>query len=118
MATREELMALHEKLCDQARALSRKKNHDYSGGQDATHAFLNFVKCEELGLCKTETGILVRLSDKLSRLNTLADSNLKYEVDDERVLDTVLDIINYTVIFYAIHEERKTKESTGGFFLE
>jgi len=118
MATREELMALHEKLCDQARALSRKKNHDYSGGQDATHAFLNFIKCEELGLCKTETGILVRLSDKLSRLNTLADSSLKYAVDDERVLDTILDIINYTVIFYAIHDERKNKEAAGGFFLE
>lgn len=118
MATRDELMALHEDLCNRARALSRKKNHDYSGGKDATHAFLNFIKCEELGLCKTETGILVRLSDKLSRLNTLADSNLKYEVDDERVLDTVLDIINYTVIFYAIHEERKDKEAAGGFFLE
>ena len=118
MATREELMTLHEDLCNRARALSRKKNHDYSGGKDATHAFLNFIKCEELGLCKTETGILVRLSDTLSRLNTLADSNLKYEVDDERVLDTVLDIINYTVIFYAIHAERKTKEAEGGFFLE
>lgn len=118
MATREELMSIHEKLCDQARALSRRKNHDYSGGQDATHAFLNFVKCEELGLCKTETGVLVRLSDKISRLNTLADSNRKYEVDDERVLDTVLDIINYIVIFYAIHTERKNKEATGGEFLE
>ena len=110
MATREELMTLHEDLCNRARALSRKKNHDYSGGKDATHAFLNFIKCEELGLCKTETGILVRLSDKLSRLNTLADSNLKYEVDDERVLDTVLDIINYTVILYAYIQSSKDNE--------
>lgn len=118
MATREELMELHQKLCDQARELSRKKNHDYSGGKDQTHAFLNFIKCEELGFCKTETGVLVRLSDKLSRLNTLADSSLKYEVADEKVLDTVLDVINYIVIFYAIHSERKEKEATGGFFLE
>jgi len=103
-------MTLHEDLCNRARALSRKKNHDYSGGKDATHAFLNFIKCEELGLCKTETGILVRLSDKLSRLNTLADSNLKYEVDDERVLDTVLDIINYTVILYAYIQSSKDNE--------
>jgi hypothetical protein len=36
MATREELMMLHEDLCNRARALSRKKNHDYSGGKDAT----------------------------------------------------------------------------------
>lgn len=118
MATRDELMAMHQMLCDQARELSRKKNHDYSGGKDETHAFLNFTKCEELGLCKTETGVLVRLSDKLSRLNTLADSSLKYEVSDERVLDTVLDVINYIVIFYAIHTERKNREATGGAFLE
>lgn len=118
MATREELMAIHEDLCNKARELSRRKNHDYSGGKDATHAFLNFIKCEELGLCKTETGVLIRLSDKISRLNTLADSSLKYEVADEKILDTVLDIINYIVIFYAIHTERKDKEAAGGFFLE
>lgn len=118
MATRDDLMQLHENLCKQARELSRKKNHDYSGGKDTTNAFLNFLKCEELGLCKTETGVLVRLSDKISRLHTLADSSLKYEVDDEKVLDTVLDMINYTIIFYAIHTERKDKEATGGFFLE
>jgi hypothetical protein len=39
-------------------------------------------------------------------------------VSDEKVLDTVLDVINYIVIFYAIHNERKEKEATGGFFLE
>jgi hypothetical protein len=116
--TRDELMKLHEELCENARQLSRRKNHDYSGGKDTSQAFLNFVKCEELGFCRTETGVLVRMSDKLSRLKTLADSNLKYEVEDEKVLDTILDIINYAVIFYGIHQERKSKEASGGAFLE
>lgn len=116
--TRDELMKLHESLCEQARQLSRRKNHDYSGGKDSSHAFLNFIKCEELGFCRTETGVLVRMSDKLSRLKTLADSSLKYEVEDEKVLDTILDVINYAVIFYGIHKERKEMEASGGHFLE
>ena len=114
MATREELMVTHEGLCASARALSLRKNHDYSGGKDTTNAFLNFLKCEELNLCRAETGILIRMSDKLSRLKTLADSNLKYEVADEKVLDTILDLINYSVIFYALHKERQEVEASGG----
>ena len=108
--TREQLMEIHGQLCDEARNLSRRKNHDYSGGQDTNNAFMNFQKCEELNLCKAETGILVRMSDKISRLHTLADSSLKFEVADEKVLDTVLDLINYSVIFYAMHKDRKESE--------
>lgn len=109
--TREQLMEIHAQLCDEARNLSRRKNHDYSGGQDTNNAFMNFNKCEELNLCKAETGILVRMSDKISRLHTLADSNLRFEVNDEKILDTVLDLINYSIIFYAMHTDRREKET-------
>jgi hypothetical protein len=108
--TREQLMEIHASMCEQARELSRQKNHDYSGGQDTNNAFMNFQKCEELELCKAETGILIRMSDKISRLHTLADSNLRFEVNDEKILDTVLDLINYSIIFYAMHTDRREKE--------
>lgn len=107
--TREHLISLHEFLCKQARDLSVRKNHDYSGGEDARDAFLNFRKCEELGLCQAETGILVRLSDKIARLNTIAGKDTDYLVNDEKLLDTVLDMINYTILFYALHQERKMR---------
>lgn len=30
---RTRLLAMHKELCDEARALSERKNHDYSGGR-------------------------------------------------------------------------------------
>lgn len=104
--TRDSLIDLHKDLCSRALDLSVKKNHDYSGGQDKSDAFLNFRKCEELGLCNAETGILVRLSDKIARLHTIAGKAQRFEVEDEKVLDTILDMVNYSVLFYAMHRER------------
>ena len=44
--TREEYFQYHELLCDAARKLSMAKNHDYSGGQDGSNPFQNFMFVE------------------------------------------------------------------------
>ena len=102
MATisRSELLKIHEDICLASRELMKKKNHDYSGGEDETHPFLNFTRCESMGICTTEQGFLVRLTDKMSRLSTFCRSG-RLEVEDERLEDTLQDVINYAVLFLA-----------------
>lgn len=50
MATvsRSELLKIHEDVCHASRELMKKKNHDYSGGEDESHPFLNFTRCESM----------------------------------------------------------------------
>lgn len=106
---RSRLLSTHKELCDEARSLSERKNHDYSGGNDASHPFLNFTRCEAMGICKTEAGIMVRLTDKMSRLSTFITTG-EFKVKDEAVKDTVLDVINYVVILYAYIQSKKDAE--------
>jgi len=71
------------------------KNQDYAKDYDA---FANFKRCEDLGICSTEAGILTRMTDKLSRIgNLLTKDN---DVLDERLEDSVLDLAVYSVILY------------------
>lgn len=78
-----------------ARALMKKKNHDYAGVEDP---FANFRMCQNLNLCTTLTGMLVRLCDKMSRFENLAIKKLEQKVKDESIEDTRIDIINYGVL--------------------
>jgi len=88
-----------------------RKNHDYAGQtREVVDPFANFRVCEALGLCSAEVGVLVRLSDKLSRLATFATAgNLK--VEDEAIQDTFLDVINYTVLLAGIVKDREVLKS-------
>ena len=52
--TREQILRLHQMLCNEAQYLMKVKNHDYSGGKDAQDPFLNFTRVEKLGITDTE----------------------------------------------------------------
>jgi len=73
----------------------KKKNHDYSG-EDALH---NFKMCEEFGI-SAQKGILVRLSDKFSRISNLMDK--ENAVEDESISDSIDDAINYLAILKVV----------------
>jgi len=96
---REELFEHHDKICGEALELMKKKNHDYAGNSGET-PFANFERCEAMGICSTEAGFLVRLTDKLSRLSTFSHSG-KLVVQNESYNDAIIDIINYCVLFSA-----------------
>jgi hypothetical protein len=82
------LYQLHERLTKEALDLMYKKNHDYASDADPYRNFRMF------GLL----GIVVRLGDKLARLQSFID-NGDLAVSDEQIEDTLKDIINYSVIF-------------------
>lgn len=97
---RTELLEIHDALCAAAKKLMEAKNHDYAGGDTSEDAFLNFTRVEDLGITTTELGFLVRMTDKLSRMITFVQSG-KLKVSDESFKDTVIDMINYSVLLCA-----------------
>jgi hypothetical protein len=80
------------------------KNNDYAGEKDP---YANFRMVEKLGICDIETGIMVRLCDKFSRLITLMNSKDGPKVTDEKLEDTMIDAANYLVIWKCYREQKK-----------
>lgn len=100
---RGQLLGLHAKLTDDARKLMVVKNQDYGTGDDP---FRNFRRRGLLG-------ILVRMEDKLARLETFVERG-DLKVVDEQVRDTVIDIINYAVLFEGYNDDANGKGSDHG----
>jgi hypothetical protein len=100
-----ELLQFHKEICEHAHKLVEKKNKDYSGESGET-PFLNFNACELIGICSTETGFLVRWLDKLVRVSNLIKSG-HLHVEDETLLDTLADAVNYPILFAAYLESKK-----------
>lgn len=105
---RDGLLLHHEQICKAALELMKKKNHDYAGNSGET-PFANFERCEAMGICTTEAGFLVRLTDKLSRLSTFTSAG-KLTVDNESYDDAIVDIINYCVLFSAYTKGKMSKQ--------
>lgn len=104
---RQDLVRIHGKLVAEAHHLMVRKNKDYAG-KGGEEPFANFTRVEAMGICSTTKGFLVRLTDKLSRLSSFADSGT-FAVTDESLRDTVLDIINYAVLLYAYETEERDR---------
>lgn len=86
---RQQLYDLHKALRERAFDLMRKKNADYAAGDDPYRNFRQF------GLM----GILVRLGDKLARLQSFVENGQKFHVQDEGLKDTLIDVVNYAILF-------------------
>ena len=85
-------------------ATSRRKNADYAGDADP---FANFRLVEKLGICSVETGILVRMTDKMARITNLLQEGRVNQVKDESVDDTLIDLANYSVILAAYRASKR-----------
>tara|TARA_Y100000004_G_scaffold188021_1_gene241589 strand:- start:302 stop:685 length:384 start_codon:yes stop_codon:yes gene_type:complete len=107
---REELLKYHGVICEQARELMNLKNRDYAGNH-GTEPFANFTRCEAMGICDTEAGFMVRITDKMSRLSSFLQSG-KMHVEDESFNDTIIDVINYMVLLSAYIKEKDESVET------
>ena len=97
---RDRLFRLHEDMCKQARTIRRKKNADYANEEDP---LANFRRWEALGF-------VVRMDDKLARLSTFVKRGV-FAVEDESLNDTLLDLLNYSVLLAFYVSEEKAKKS-------
>jgi hypothetical protein len=107
--TRDELLKFHEQITKEARDLMSLKNRDYAGN-DGLEPFANFTRVESMGICKTEEGFLVRLTDKMSRLSSFVRSG-KMNVKDESFRDTCVDVINYMVLLVAYMKDKEENKA-------
>jgi len=80
------------KLLDKIAELHSAKNHDYAGDDPLS----NFMLSEKMGIPAWK-GVLVRISDKVSRLWSFAKKG-EYKVQDEKVEDTLMDLAVYAII--------------------
>lgn len=95
--TRDELNLLHTRTTFKAVELMKQKNADYCGVGD--DALSNFRKHGAFG-------IVVRLHDKMERLNTFVKRG-SFAVIDESFEDTIVDVINYSILLLAMVNEGK-----------
>jgi len=102
---REQFMQNLGDNCDQALQLVSKKNQDYADGQDP---FQNFRMVENTGLCSVEEGIAVRMTDKMQRIINLLNEDAA--VEDEKMEDTLLDLMNYANIMLTYRQNQGKQE--------
>jgi len=107
--TRDELLQFHEEITKEARDLMSLKNRDYAGNE-GVEPFANFTRVEAMGICKTEQGFMVRLTDKMSRLSSFVRAG-KMHIKDESFKDTCVDVINYMVLLAAYLKEQEDRKS-------
>jgi hypothetical protein len=91
-------------LLEKMKDIAEKKGSDYSGQKDV---YENFKVCEEFGV-PSFMGVLIRITDKHSRLKQLTRKMMKDEapaVADESFKDTLIDMANYCLICTVLFEE-------------
>ena len=110
---RSRLLQLHTKMCAEGRELMVAKNHDYAG-KDGDDPFANFRKSALINI-DPRKGILLRLLDKISRLNTFIEAG-ELKVKDEQLIETCIDGVNYFILLAAMcqADQRKRKEQNAG----
>ena len=94
----------YDAIVKAAKLLCDSKNVDYAQVEEP---FSNFEMVESLKICKTSTGILVRISDKIARISNLLERE-DIAIKDEKVEDTMLDLINYSIILLSYYTYEKS----------
>jgi len=80
--------------------LRKAKGHDYSSGDSDT-----FENLRDFGW----KGIVVRIGDKYHRLKAFTVKE-KLAVSDETILDTINDLINYSLYVLILYRQEKKNE--------
>jgi hypothetical protein len=89
-------------LLEKIAQLHSDKNHDYAGEDNPLR---NFYKCEQMGV-DAFTGVMVRLSDKWSRLESFMKQG-RLNVKDESIEDTLMDNAVYSLLAIIIRQEER-----------
>ena len=77
-----DIETINNNTVERCRNIFKKKNEDYG------NAFLDY----------NVIGILVRMVDKINRINNLKNKDTNPQIIDENIDDTFLDLFNYSVL--------------------
>jgi len=106
----DKVLSEHKKICENAHNIIEKKGMDYARFSHLNGDTLaNISNSKNWGICDSVCqGILVRLGDKFSRLISLTkDPTQNPSVTNEKVSDTIEDMINYLVYLKIKYEEER-----------
>jgi len=92
--TPEDYLKRFKEITEEMYEITKAKNNDYSWSK---FAFKNFEQIEWITdwNISTASWILVRMTDKMSRIATLL--NWEQQVADEKITDTLRDLSNYSI---------------------
>jgi len=110
MSSLKSVKSRHRELTKLAYDLIAKKGHDYNRTQQANgDTLFNIKVAKNLGIVDTSTqSVLVRISDKMMRLVSLTkDPTVRASVTQEKIEDTIIDMINYLVYLDCLYSEQK-----------
>lgn len=101
--------AAFDKLIQEIQELHNSKNHDYAEDADPLS---NLRKCERMGIPAWK-GVLVRLTDKWSRIEQLSNGKIPKH---ESLRDSLIDNAVYSLLCVLLLEEQQspTSESLSG----
>ena len=91
-------------LIDEIKALHESKNHDYTNDSDPLS---NLRECEAMGV-PAFTGVLVRLTDKWSRIKQLANGKTPKH---ESLRDSLIDNAVYSLLAVLLLDEMSSAAS-------
>lgn len=91
------LVRMFNELTACSRSLLMKKNADYASQSPLS----NVMMCASIGV-DPKLGILVRMMDKIGRMATLCRK--RPEVSSESFKDTLVDVVGYAVLLYALYK--------------
>lgn len=94
---RRELFDLHLELSKKAQDLMMKKNEDYTSQDDNCLSNLDGSSFVGVSIVK---GILIRMMDKIKRIQSFDEKGYN-AVSEESIEDTIIDLINYSVLLNA-----------------
>lgn len=106
VSTSNELVALHEALTKQALDVCVGKNKDYGNVKDDTLS--NFFQTADMLGIKPQQTCLTHMYKHFAALCRHARDG---RLDSETLRGRIVDIINYAVIYFAIEERCKGKQS-------
>lgn len=101
-----QFLEYHASVCQRLINTVKAKNADYTADND--DPFANFSTVEDLDVCSTEVGFLVRLNDKFARLRSFVKIGT-LKVKDESIEDTLIDMANYCILMAGYIKSKKLK---------
>lgn len=110
MTSIETVLEEHKRICKASLAVVKSKGLDYAREQHKSGDTLaNISNSKNWGITDTVCqGLLVRLGDKFSRLISLTkDPTAVPAVKDEKVEDTIQDMINYLIYLKIKYAEER-----------
>lgn len=88
-------------------SIIQKKNSDYTSGSD--NPFANFELAEYLDIATAETGLLIRICDKIQRVKSFLKTG-SLQVKSESYKDSLRDIIGYCLLLQGIMEAKEKEQ--------